>query len=168
MAICYLYSSSFWIYYACNFLDINPDFLVIKVNIDRYWYLFAFNILWGFIPIIHCRLNNCTRIGYCRGTNFSKEIVINSASSCSPNRMQDISLVHVIHIPQWCRLKCDPSGVSLGLFFFSPFIHYRQCFGNSRILLSRSPIKLCGGKNSFFYYYLLFNLMKIKFGSSVW
>lgn len=120
MAICYLYSSSFWIYYACNFLDINPDFLVIKVNIDRYWYLFAFNILWGFIPIIHCRLNNCTRIGYCRGTNFSKEIVINSASSCSPNRMQDISLVHVIHIPQWCRLKCDPSGVSLGLFFFLP------------------------------------------------
>lgn len=151
MAICYLYSSSFWIYYACNFLDINPDFLVIKVNIDRYLYLFAFNILWGFIPIIHCRLNNCTRIGYCRGTNFSKEIVINSASSCSPNRMQDIALVHVIHIPQWCRLKCDPSGVSLGLFFFfTPLYIIGNALGIPESFCQGHPSNYVGEKIPFF------------------
>lgn len=152
LAICYLYSSSFWIYYACNFLDINPDFLVIKIHIDKY--LFGFQYCGFSPPIIHCRLSNCTRIGYCRSTNISEEIVVNYAGSCSLNRMQDISLVHVIHIQQWCRLKSDPSGVALG-FFFTPFYSIEQCYGNSRNILSRSPIKLCGAKNPSSFYNII-------------
>lgn len=148
MAICYLYSSSFWIYYACNFLDINPDFLVIKIHIDKY--LFGFQYCGFSPPIIHCRLSNCTRIGYCRSTNISEEIVVNYAGSCSLNRMQDISLVHVIHIQQWCRLKSDPSGVALGVFFY-PFLQYWAMLWEFQKYFVKVTHQIMWGKKSFFF-----------------